>query len=272
MTRRFTQTEKWDDTWFRSLSPNAKVLYWYIWDKCNIAGFWEIDLEGAKFHTKISKRGIEGAFEELQRGFETNGSYIWLRRFLYHQKNLPLKPENPAHKGILRLIEEYKHLFPNILSLLEKQLTKEKTKGASKGLLSPISKGKGISKSKGKDYSTDFETFWNKYPERWIPESDKHVKIGKHKAWEEWVNIDEQAQKLIIAILPVYRRKISSKIIPDAWRWLRDRKWDDYSPPQSYKPLPDNIPIPKFKNVPEDKPESTSDKVNRQLKALTERK
>jgi hypothetical protein len=147
MTSRFTQTEKWDDAWFRELSPNAKVLYWYIWDKCNIAGFWEVDLEGAVFHTKIPRRGLQGAYEELTRGFEVSGGYLWIRRFLYHQKNLPLTPDtNPAHRGILRAINEYKVIFPNVLAELEKQVLKEKTEGATEGLVSPISISKGISK------------------------------------------------------------------------------------------------------------------------------
>lgn len=234
MTSRFTQTEKWDDIWFRPLSPNAKTLYWYIWDKCNIAGFWEVDLDGAVFHTKISKRSIEGAYKELSRGFETNGNYIWVRRFLYHQKNLPLNPDNPAHKGILRVIEEYKTLFPNVLQLLDKQLTREETKGATKGLVSPISISKGISKGKGK-YTEDFETFWEKYPTRWVPESDKHVKIGKDLAWQQWRKIGEDAHRYILGIISQMK---SGKAVPDPWRWLRDKKWKDYEPP---KPIDSKI-------------------------------
>jgi len=152
MASRFTQTEKWDDKWFRQLSPNAKVLYWYIWDKCDIAGFWEVDLEGAVFHTKIAEGSIRGAFEELMRGFDEAGGWIWIRKFCYHQNNLPLNPENNAHKGVLKRILVQRDRFPHVLETLKKQLFEEKNKGANVGLDSPTSKSKGksISISKGK--------------------------------------------------------------------------------------------------------------------------
>ncbi|MCJ7483903.1 MAG: hypothetical protein MUO31_13170 [Thermodesulfovibrionales bacterium] len=157
MASRFTQTEKWDDKWFRQLSPNAKVLYWYIWDKCNIAGFWEVDLEGALFHTKIPQRGIEGAYKELARGFLANGDYVWIRKFLYHQRNLPLNENNPSHRGILKVIDEFKSIFPNVLEETENQLLKDSEKGATKGLISPLSIGIGKGKGKGKGISKEDE-------------------------------------------------------------------------------------------------------------------
>lgn len=163
MSSRFTQTEKWDDKWFRGLTVNAKVLYWYIWDKCNIAGFWEVDLDGAIFHTKIKPNVIRGAYEELSRGLVGAGEYVWVRKFLYHQKNLPLNPENNAHRGILRCIEEYKTIFPNVLEELQRQSIKEKKQGAAEGLDSPTSickgKGKGISKGKSKEVKKKYLDF-----------------------------------------------------------------------------------------------------------------
>jgi hypothetical protein len=147
MPIRFTNSGKWSDKWFRNLSPYSKTLYWYLWDVCDIAGFWEIDLDHAAYHTKIPEDEIEGAFKGLARGFVRVDGHIWIRRFLYHQRNLPLNTENNAHIGILRKIDERKSLFPDVLSLIEQQ-------GASKGLNSSTSisksKSKGNSNSKGK--------------------------------------------------------------------------------------------------------------------------
>lgn len=161
MASRFTNSEKWADSWFRNLSPYSKTLYWYLWDACDIAGFWEIDLEHAVYHTKISEAEIKGAFKGLSRGYVKNNGFIWIRRFLYHQRNLPLNKENKAHKGILARIEEHKSLFPNVLELIEQQ-------GASKGLLSPSSISKGIGKGKGTsnngEISKKFVSYWNSKP------------------------------------------------------------------------------------------------------------
>jgi hypothetical protein len=49
MAKRFTSTEKWDDPWFRQLPPKMKCAWQFICDKCNIAGFWKIDIPAAAF-------------------------------------------------------------------------------------------------------------------------------------------------------------------------------------------------------------------------------
>ena len=186
MASRFTQTEKWDDKWFRQLSPNAKVLYWYVWDKCNIAGFWEVDLEGALFHTKIPQRGIEGAYKELARGFLANGDYVWIRKFLYHQRNLPLNENNPSHRGILKVINEFKSIFPNALEEIKNQLLKESEKGATKGLASPlsISKSKGKSKSKSKSKSKEFKPPTLEDVKKYISDNPELNNVDPNTFWK----------------------------------------------------------------------------------------
>lgn len=56
--------------------------------------------------------------------------WVWVRRFLKHQKNEPINPENKAHKQIIRLIAEQSERFREVegFSAFE---------GASKGLPSP---------------------------------------------------------------------------------------------------------------------------------------
>jgi hypothetical protein len=49
----FTDTRKWDDIWFRSLSPNLKLIYLYVCDRCDHAGIWEFDRELLVLHTKV---------------------------------------------------------------------------------------------------------------------------------------------------------------------------------------------------------------------------
>lgn len=47
MAKRFTDTEKWEDPWYRRLSINYRMLWMYILDKCDSAGVWKADLEYA---------------------------------------------------------------------------------------------------------------------------------------------------------------------------------------------------------------------------------
>lgn len=43
--KRFTETNKWSDPWFRRLSAQAKLVWFYAVDHCDSIGLVEIDLE-----------------------------------------------------------------------------------------------------------------------------------------------------------------------------------------------------------------------------------
>jgi len=42
MSYRVTDTDKWNDTWFNTLSPNAKLLFFFLVENCDNAGFYEV--------------------------------------------------------------------------------------------------------------------------------------------------------------------------------------------------------------------------------------
>lgn len=52
--KRFTETTKWDDPWFRKLTPAAKLLWQWMLDHCDGAGVIDPDLELASFQTGCS--------------------------------------------------------------------------------------------------------------------------------------------------------------------------------------------------------------------------
>jgi hypothetical protein len=49
MSKRFTETSKWADPWFRALPPLAKVFFMYAVDNCDPAGVWMEDYGLASF-------------------------------------------------------------------------------------------------------------------------------------------------------------------------------------------------------------------------------
>lgn len=138
--KRFTETNKWDDPWFRALSAPYKLIFSYVTDRCNNAGFWEIDADAMAFHTKLDPKHFEGAWKGLQRGIKGAGGWVWVRRFLRHQKNEDLNVLNPAHKQIISLIREQKERFREVPEFLEFIAP---WKGHPVGLLSPIGTGTG---------------------------------------------------------------------------------------------------------------------------------
>jgi len=132
---RFTDEKKWSDKWFRSLKPCHKIVWIYICDNCDIAGFYEVDIESISFHTKLTEEESKGAIKGLSRGYLGADGHIWIKKFLKHQNNHLLNPSNNCHKGIIKRIQMNLNIFPDIPEIL----------GANEGLFSPTSK----SKSKG---------------------------------------------------------------------------------------------------------------------------
>lgn len=47
--KRFTETQKWEDPWFRRLRPEIKLLWQWILDRCDNAGVIDPDVELASF-------------------------------------------------------------------------------------------------------------------------------------------------------------------------------------------------------------------------------
>ena len=114
---RFTDIGKWRDKWFRRLSIPEKLLFMYLCDSCDIAGFVEIDIELFAFETGLPQEDVEGALKGLARGLVQKGSTIWLKNFLKHQRNLPLNPENRCHKGIISSLVSHADFHSEIRGL-----------------------------------------------------------------------------------------------------------------------------------------------------------
>lgn len=134
--KRFTETDKWGDPWFRKLPGAHKLLFIFLIENCNNAGFYEFDEDHAAYLTGLEKKHVEGALKGLERGIYAASGWVWVKRFLRHQKNEALNEENPAHRNIIALLKLQIDRFsdsPEFLSFV----------APYKGLLSPIGKGTG---------------------------------------------------------------------------------------------------------------------------------
>ena len=140
MAKRFTDTEKWKDPWFRKLSAESKVLFNYFCDDCDLAGFLQQDDDAFCFLTGIPREKINDCYLELLKSITVKDGWIWVKNFLRHQKNLPLNPQNNAHKHIIGILNIQVSRFG--FDVLEEKI------GALKGLLSPLGIGNGKGKVK----------------------------------------------------------------------------------------------------------------------------
>lgn len=149
MPIKFTNTKKWDDVWFSELTMEGKIMFVYLCDMCDIAGFLEINERLIKFHTGIED--VRGAVTSLSKSVIYRDGYIWIMKYIKHQKNLPLNPSNNAHKGIISSMSDKLQSFPEIFNVLSEQdsltlkegLTIRGYTAPSEGLVSPTGKGNG---------------------------------------------------------------------------------------------------------------------------------
>jgi hypothetical protein len=104
--KRFTETTKWDDPWFRKLKPKYKSFLQYIWDRCDSAGIWVVDMELAV--TYVGERvDPHEALKVFDGRVVDAGGGKWLVPgfipFQYGELTIHCKP----HKPILSLVEKH---------------------------------------------------------------------------------------------------------------------------------------------------------------------
>ena len=141
MAYRFTDTNKWNDAWFLELKPSGKLLFNYLCDNCDVAGFIELNPRKWAFDIGETQANILGALEGLGRGliYSTSNDCVYVKNFLKHQKNLPLNEKNNAHVGILKCFDKYKNKFEidNIQDFINQEVK-------------PLARGYGNGNGKGK--------------------------------------------------------------------------------------------------------------------------
>lgn len=107
MAKRMTDTDKWKKRFVRELSPQHKLLWFYILDDCNHAGIWEVDIEVASIRV-----GYELIHDMLPQAFLDkivifdNGDKWFIPEFIDFQYG-ELNPNSNVHKSVIALLQKY---------------------------------------------------------------------------------------------------------------------------------------------------------------------
>lgn len=108
---RMTSCDKWQDKWFSNLSPNAKLLFTFLTDNCDNAGFYEINERFLLMLTGLDKKQLSEAIKEIRKSYiksnNPEAGVIWIKQFLKHQKKLPLNTNNNAHRQIILMLQRH---------------------------------------------------------------------------------------------------------------------------------------------------------------------
>lgn len=100
--KRFTETLKWQDPWFRKLSAPAKLLWWYMTDHCDCVGIADIDFDLVSFDSKLKVN--ESHMAELgDRVMRITESKYFIPKFIPFQYG-ELSETCVAHKKILQAV------------------------------------------------------------------------------------------------------------------------------------------------------------------------
>lgn len=107
MAKRFTDTEKWSDTWFRPLDPRFKLAWNYLCDKCDCAGVIDLDRDLANF--QVGDTLDWDAFFEAAAGrvVRLDCGKFWLPGFISFQYGPSFPSDSTPHQAVLVILGKY---------------------------------------------------------------------------------------------------------------------------------------------------------------------
>ena len=107
MAKRMTDTDKWKKRFVRELTPQHKLLWFYILDDCNHAGIWEVDIEVASIRV-----GENLIYDMLPQSFLDkivifdDGDKWFIPDFIEYQYG-ELNQNSNVHKSVINLLNKY---------------------------------------------------------------------------------------------------------------------------------------------------------------------
>lgn len=122
MSKRFIDTELFDDPWFMDLGKDAKILWIYLITKCNHAGIIDINHKLVEFQTGIK------SYETVSKQFKNRlihlkNSYYFIPKFLEFQYPDFPRSNVRQQQGAIKILESF-GLFKDGCLTVSKDLIK----------------------------------------------------------------------------------------------------------------------------------------------------
>ena len=153
MAKRFTDTEKWKKYWFRTLSNDHKVFWFYLLDNCDHAGIWEVDFELASYFCNgIKESEIRETFVKQYHEFD-DGKRWFIKDFIEFQYR-GLDESNRVHNSVITILKRH-GLFKVLISFLHEAKDKDIYKDQDKDKDKDKEKGKNSKKNQLKKIESE---------------------------------------------------------------------------------------------------------------------
>lgn len=165
MGKRFTDTDKWDDPWWSELSPNDKLIWLYVLDKCNHIGFFKPNKKAIILYCDLPlDTSIDTIKEKLSNRVYVIGDEWFIPKFLKFQYPKGLTSNKPAIVSARNTLLNHKH-YDTIKELLENySITIEQSLSNDKPIIKDKRKDKETNKDKEQLGQAEFSEFvirWN---------------------------------------------------------------------------------------------------------------
>ncbi len=176
MSKRFTETTKWADPWFRDLTPRLKAFWIYLLDNCDCAGVWVCDYGLASFciGENVSQADIAQHFKE--RVSPIHSGKVLVLKFIRYQYGV-LSPDCNMHRPVFASLEKNSLNYDNFkgfdtipegfLTLMVKDQVKEKDQDQVKEELTRVGEKPKAPKPDWKSHpwfaNQDFTREWDSW-------------------------------------------------------------------------------------------------------------
>lgn len=178
MSKRFTDSKKWDDEWFSELEPKYKLMWLYMLDKCDHVGFFKPNIRLASFciSEKITLEEIKLVFKE--RIFDIEGKFF-IPKFICFQYG-KLNPKVKCHLSVIDALNKL-NSYERVSEVLDKSYLTLKDKDKNKDNI-------GMNNSQKHFYLKYEEVFKTPYVPNWGKDSKLFKELSKNIEEKDLIN------------------------------------------------------------------------------------
>lgn len=137
----YTETDKWKDDWFMSLQPIEKLLFIYLYENCDSAGFIHPNTGHIRKQLGLTHNNqVFHAFRPVMKAFKVSKhgkKQIWLKNYLRYQDKLPLNSNDKEDSKIIIRLKQNLSAFPDdedILFILQNCIEEKVPSDTAKGI------------------------------------------------------------------------------------------------------------------------------------------